>query len=827
MAESLASAILKQLVSIVAREAEQEIRLVVGVDKEVRKLQGNLRTIQAVLDDAEKKQLKENAVKLWLEKLKDTFYEMDDVLDEWNTAMIKSEIEKEEEKAGEAPILKKKVCSFIPSSSCCLRQVKKLRLRHDIAHKIKELSGKIDELFKERVGYGFELSRGTEVVERIKTTSLVDESAIVGRDKEEDALVRNLLGEGSEGERSPCVISLVGVGGIGKTTLAKLAYNHHEVQSHFEKTMWVCVSDPFDQCRVAKAIIEDGGGSSNFNELQTLLKEICDLIRGKKILLVLDDVWTEENTDWEPFKLALNCGAQGSKILVTTRNERVARMVDSASMTNLNKLSKDDCWLIISKLAFVGKDENQCEQLEDLGRKLANKCKGLPLAAKTLGSLMRNKRRIQEWRSVLDNNLWELEDVQKDVQEAENAELKKKVHLHHLDLLFNGGVEENIRVENDELVLNALEPPPYLEILKISDFKGIVYPNWIMSLTNLKSLLLDCCDNLEHFPSLGRLPFLESLEISDADSVKKVGVEFLGIEPNNKKDKGSTSSLLFPNLKSLKFWGLEEWQEWDGMGGKREEEEEEECGVTIMPRLESLSILNCPKLKALPNFLETTPLQDLCIDARISDLMTIPTSTRLKELRLYLTGCINLEHLPPVGKLPFLEILKVENASFSTNGLKKVGVEFLGIESNNNKKDEGSTSSSSSSSLVLFPNLISLEFENLEEWEEWDGMGGTREEGGVTIMPRLQTLIIDNCPKLKSLPDFLPTIPMKSLTIFNCPILGERCGRQTGEEWSKISHIPTIEIDFFSVQVDGRNQFTEYELFRGMDMLENGSGCLE
>ena len=267
--------------------------------------------------------------------------------------------------------------------------------------------------FSKRVWYGFDLSRGTEVVEHLTTTSLVDVSTMLVRDKDKENLVRNLLGEGIEEERSPYVISLVGMGGIGKTTLAQLAYNHPEVQAHFEKTMWVCVSDPFDQCRVAKAIIEDGGGSSDFNELQTLLKKICDLIRGKKILLVLDDVWTEETTDWEPFKVALKCGAQGSKILVTTRNERVARMVDSASMTNLNKLFEDDCWLIISKLAFVGQDEKQCEQLEDLGRKLANKCKGLPLAANTLGSLMQNKRSIQEWRSVLENNLWELEDVQK------------------------------------------------------------------------------------------------------------------------------------------------------------------------------------------------------------------------------------------------------------------------------------------------------------------------------------------------------------------------------------------------------------------------------
>ncbi|GMY34392.1 putative disease resistance protein RGA4, partial [Fagus crenata] len=153
MAESLVSALLEQFASIAAREVEQEIRLVVGVDKEVRKLERNLQTIKSVLDDAEKKQLKEEAVKLWLKNLKDASYEMDNVLDEWNTAMIKLEIEKGEEKAENAPILKKKkVCSFIPSSSCCFRSVKKLGLRHDIAHKIKELSGEMDELFKERVG---------------------------------------------------------------------------------------------------------------------------------------------------------------------------------------------------------------------------------------------------------------------------------------------------------------------------------------------------------------------------------------------------------------------------------------------------------------------------------------------------------------------------------------------------------------------------------------------------------------------------------------------------------------------------------------------------
>ncbi|KAL0009141.1 hypothetical protein SO802_010643 [Lithocarpus litseifolius] len=880
MAESLVSSLLEQFASITVQEAEQEIRLVIGVDKEVQKLKGNLRTIQAVLDDAEKRQLKEEAVKLWLKGLKDVSYEMDDVLDEWNTAIIKSEIEKQE-KAESSPILKRKVCSFIPSSLCCFRQFKKLGLRHDIAHKIKELSGNLDELHEESAefGFGIYLNRDTEVVARPTTTSLIDVSDIVGRDKDRDDLIRKLLvlGEGSEREKNPYVISLVGMGGIGKTALAQLAYNDDKVKDHFDISMWVCVSELFDCCKVAQAIIQEVEYTSpNITEFGTLMQKVKSLIEGKKFFLILDDVWTEESKEWEPIKFALKCGAQGSKILVTTRNEKVAKMVVSASITNLGKLYEEHCWLTINKIAFDGMDENQREQLEDLGRELANKCKGLPLAAKTLGSLMRDKRSRQQWKNILDNNLWEFEDVQKgllaslllsyyelpsaikrcflycavfpkdyvfsrndlvylwmaqgyldleqniemeiigeeyfeklamcsffqdfekgdndddkiitckmhdmvhdftqlmstnecfticvdkelvidwksarhltlelyietqfpvsiynaknlrtlflrysrivlfpldlfqhltclqslslefnsfeklpneveklkhlrllnlsrcfnitelpemmcnlcnlqtlnisscnqikklpqgmgkliklrhllinncykliepfpkgigrlsslrtlekfiigginnigecklgelknlvhlkgslvieglenvtNVQEAENAQLKNKIHLRELSLWF-GRPYENRRGENDELVLNAFEPHPELESLWIYGYGGTGYPNWVMSLTILKKLELQSWTKVELLPPLGNQCFLESLVIEGAKSMKKVGIEFLGIESNRKKDeeKGSTSTS-FPNLDSLIFEDMKEWEEWDGMGWEK------------------------------------------------------------------------------------------------------------------------------------------------------------------------------------------------------------------------------------------------------------------
>nr|XP_023912068.1 putative disease resistance protein RGA4 [Quercus suber] len=399
-----------------------------------------------------------------------------------------------------------------------------------------------------------------------------------------------------------------------------------------------------------------------------------------------------------------------------------------------------------------------------------------------------------------------------DVQEAENAQLKNKIHLRQLRLRF-GGQAENRRGENDEFVLNALEPHPDLESLGIYLYGGTGYPNWVMSLTNLKKLELEQCNKLEQLPPLGKLRFLESLSIRSFDSVKKVGVEFLGIESNRKKDeeKGSTSTsslILFPNLKSLQFRDMEEWEEWDGMGESGVSE-----SVLIMPRLQVLTIDECPKLKSLPNFLEKTLLEKLTVDCRISNWMTLATLSGLKTLSLNLNN--NVEHLPPLGKLLLVESLEIWG---NADRVKKVGVEFLGIEeesnNNNNKIDDekGSTSSSSSSSLVLFPNLKSLEFWNMKEWEEWDGIGGTMredeaQESGVTItiMPRLQYLQIYNCPKLKSLPDFLPTTPLKNLEINWSPILNECCKTEIGDQWPKISHIPNIQIDHTYVRRDGRS----------------------
>ncbi|KAL5787455.1 hypothetical protein ACOSP7_004404 [Xanthoceras sorbifolium] len=147
---------------------------------------------------------------------------------------------------------------------------------------------------------------------------------------------------------------------------------------------------------------------------------------------------------------------------------------------------------------------------------------------------------------------------------------------------------------NNEAILEALQPHPNLKSLGISEYSGnTVFPDWMVLLNNLRAITLYECINSEHFPPLGKLSSLESIYLARMHKVRRLGNEFLGIECEN---TSSSSLVFFPKLKRLKFYDMEEWEEWDFVIGR---EGEDDC-VTIMPSLHSLEINSCPKLKVLP-----------------------------------------------------------------------------------------------------------------------------------------------------------------------------------------------------------------------------------
>ncbi|KDO57002.1 hypothetical protein CISIN_1g042509mg [Citrus sinensis] len=409
MVDAIVSAVLERLISTTVGEAEEQVRLVVGVEQDVEKLKRNFRAIQAVLVDAEQKQVKEETVRLWLDQLKDASYDMEDVLDEWITARLKLQIE------GAPHQRKKKVCSFIPASCFGVQQV---FVRRDIALKIKAINERLDEIAEQKGMFNFNMNviKSIETPGRVQSVSFIDEDRVCGRDDEKNKLIRKLLSESSEEQKAVQTISVVGMGGIGKTTLAQMAYNDPDVRNHFKIRMWVCVSDPFDEFSVAKSIIEGlEGETSNLGSLQSYLLRIYEAIAKKKFLLVLDDVWNDDRTKWEPLNHCLMNGQCGSKILVTTRKETVSRMMESTNVMFIEELSESECWRLFQQLAFFGRSPSECENLEEIGRKIVHKCKGLPLAAKTIGSLLCFKRTEEEWQSILDSELWKVEEFENDL----------------------------------------------------------------------------------------------------------------------------------------------------------------------------------------------------------------------------------------------------------------------------------------------------------------------------------------------------------------------------------------------------------------------------
>ncbi|KAL6128128.1 hypothetical protein ACLB2K_071484 [Fragaria x ananassa] len=347
-AEALVGSLLERAATITVDKVQGELNLATEVEEEVKSHTRNLKAIQAVLKDAESRQAGEAGERHWLQELNEVSDEMDNLLDEWSTHVLKQRIEGEIEKKEGLKYLDKKLHVF-------------------------PVAGYLVELLNEKS------SQDCEV---------------------------------------PLIIPIVGMGGMGKTTLSQLAYNDEKVKTHFDKRIWVCVTDTFNEVKIARNVVEcldKSNTSKTSNSLQVLMECIHSLIRRKKFLLVLDDVWNPKHSHWEELIKPFRYGAMGSRIIVTTRNEEVATLMKAtAHVIHLKQLSDEFCL----SLFYYNAGAEKCSESRmflDVGEKIVEKCHGLPLAAKTLGSMVREKKTLKEWENVLNSKLWEIEDIEQQI----------------------------------------------------------------------------------------------------------------------------------------------------------------------------------------------------------------------------------------------------------------------------------------------------------------------------------------------------------------------------------------------------------------------------
>ncbi|KAI9185268.1 hypothetical protein LWI28_005764 [Acer negundo] len=375
-----------------------------GVRSKLKKWEKTLNMLKALLKDAEQKQQEDEAVKMWLDELRDLAYDAEDILDDYTTEALrrKLEIEEHQPSTGRARKIIPDCCFGCTPSDLWPNFTMRSKI-DDITRRLKELCLQTDVLrLKEIAGPG-----STASSQRLHTSSLPTEPAIYGRDEDKAKILKMVL-RYEPGDANFDVIPIVGMGGIGKTTLARQVYNDREVED-FNPKAWVCVSDDFDVLRISKAIIELITSSScDLKELNAVQNRLKDGLNGKKFLLVLDDVWSRSDSSWESLKAPFMAGAPGSKILVTTRSTQVALTMRPRERYELKLLSDDDCWSMFVKHAFNRRYTSAHGNVDMIREKVVQKCKGLPLAAKTLGGLLYYKESEDEWIDILNNRMWDL-----------------------------------------------------------------------------------------------------------------------------------------------------------------------------------------------------------------------------------------------------------------------------------------------------------------------------------------------------------------------------------------------------------------------------------
>ncbi|OQU82375.1 hypothetical protein SORBI_3006G222901 [Sorghum bicolor] len=249
---------------------------------------------------------------------------------------------------------------------------------------------------------------------RPMTTAELIEPKIYGREDEINKIIYDIT-KGDYCDKDLTVLPIVGPGGIGKTTLIQVIYK--ELQHHFEEKVWVCVSTTFSVYRLTQEIVDN----MNLGKNDSPEKLIEEKLKSKKFLLVLDDMWSCSGDDWRRFLVPFRKGqTKGSIVLVTTRFPVVAQMVKTTNrwidLKSIDSEAFKDLFL-----AYVFGDKNSSNDhsgLLNVGFKIVEKLKGSPLAAKTVGRLLKKNLDLDHWNRVLESKEWELETGENDIMPA-------------------------------------------------------------------------------------------------------------------------------------------------------------------------------------------------------------------------------------------------------------------------------------------------------------------------------------------------------------------------------------------------------------------------
>ncbi|KAJ9678203.1 hypothetical protein PVL29_022942 [Vitis rotundifolia] len=405
MAESSISFFVEKLYDLVS----QQVSLYGAVEGQVRLLRNELEWIRQFLEHADAERRYDKMFKLWVNQIRDAAYDAEDSIDEFISKV---------ERKRQQRFNNLKFLNFLPA---CVGLPDKLRLVNALNGRISEINITLEKILINKRRYGMEDLRADEPgsSSRIATTSerysnqmvarkekrlpTVEETNVVGMKNDVEAVKGKLL----EGAMERVVVAIWGMGGLGKTTLAKKVYNDTDVQHHFSCRAWVYVSQEYNIRELLLGIancvttLTDEQKRKNENELG---EEVYKCLQGKRYLIVLDDIW---NIDvWRRLRSYFPAESNKSRVY-TTRREDIA--VDAHSdCYKLQLLGEKESWeLFLNKVGSAA--VLTWPGLEEFKKEIVAKCKGLPLTIVVLGGLLSLKDRTRDsWLKVLKSMDWHL-----------------------------------------------------------------------------------------------------------------------------------------------------------------------------------------------------------------------------------------------------------------------------------------------------------------------------------------------------------------------------------------------------------------------------------
>ncbi|KAL0920591.1 hypothetical protein M5K25_009736 [Dendrobium thyrsiflorum] len=424
MAEWFVGPIMDKIINACSDYLEEQVGWQTGMKKELERLRENHPKIQAVVFAANKAQISDQnpALNKWIWQLRDAIDEANDVLDEFEYMKHKQQLPKNTEETK-----KRKFTSFLFESARKILKVGERVLKIDPnLRQLEEAVQKLDKVSADVTAFlhlldSAKQEQKEQEVDFYKTreTGSLPTNDLIGRGEAKEFVMLWLRKPSNEPRttdlyRNISLLSIVGHGGMGKTTLLQHVYEEDEMTKQFDLKMWICVSNNFDVKKVIADMLESlKKERPRLETLKALQDSLQAETMSKKFLLVLDDIWeSDEELDkkkWEKLLAPLAYGKIGSRVLVTTRMDSVAMMIATVikkktEIFRLERLEEDQCLQLLNSHAFADvENPNDYKRLRSIAGEIVKKLLGSPLAAKVIGGVLNSSLDERHWTNVLNS----------------------------------------------------------------------------------------------------------------------------------------------------------------------------------------------------------------------------------------------------------------------------------------------------------------------------------------------------------------------------------------------------------------------------------------